>query len=141
LAGDAGQSASDVAWGDYRGTLIIHLSTLKLRAAEGWLLCNLDVNEPSQPACTLQFLFRTARGEEVDPLVVAGEVRAGDPAASALADAWGAVLQRVVWDGILDVIEGVISNAGAQSPGRNLALLGFLGTESAVQVEVQTADA
>src|SRR6516225_6131267 len=71
LAGDAGQSASDVAWGDYRGTLIIHLSTLKLRAAEGWLLCNRDMKELSQPACTLQFLFRTARGEEVDPLVVA----------------------------------------------------------------------
>jgi hypothetical protein len=141
LTGDGGPTASTVAWGDYHGTVVLHLSTLKFRAADGWLLCNLGVSVPGQTASTLQFLFRTALEDDPDPLVVAGGVRADDVSANALADDWGAILQRVIWDGVLDVIEGVVNHAESQSPGRALTLMGFLAAEGLVHVEVQTADA
>jgi hypothetical protein len=140
VAGDAAPGAAAVAWGDHRGTIVLHLSGLKLRATDGWLICNLDANTPGQPISTLQFLFRTAREDEANPLIIAGAIRSDEPVAS-LADEWGAVLQHIIWDGVLDIMEGVVNHAGKQSPGRALTLLGFLASEGAVQVEVQVAEA
>jgi hypothetical protein len=141
LAADAGPAAAAVAWSDSRGTLVLNLSSLKFRAADGWLICNLDVHPPGEPVSTLQFVFCTARENEDAPLAVAGEIRAGDAKAAALADSWGAILQRAIWDGILDVIEGVLNDTGKQSPGRALTLMRFLTAEGTVHVDVQTADA
>jgi hypothetical protein len=142
LLGGAPAAQATVAWGDYRGSVELHVSTLKVVVKDGWLLCNLDANLPgdAKPS-TLQFLYFLGRESDGDGLSAASTINAPGAPATALATAWGAVIQRVIWDGVLDVIEGVVNYAGKQSPNRALTLLGFLSTEGQLQVEVQVADA
>jgi hypothetical protein len=130
-----------VAWGDYRGSIELHLGSLKAVIKDGWLLCNLDANAAGASPGTLQFIFYLGREQDANGTTAAGTINAPGEAALALAREWGPVVQRVIWDGVLDVIEGVVNYAAKQSPNRPLTLLGFQSTEGQLHVEVQTADA
>jgi hypothetical protein len=43
----------------------------------------------------------------------------------------------VVWDGVLDAIEGVVGQVGREHPGRALALVGFTGADNGLHVDVE----
>lgn len=140
LGGTAGATQPTVAWADTRETLVVNASSLKVRVTDGWLLCNLDVHPLEAPVATLQFLYFLGRESDGEALSAAGTIHSRATDAS-VAGAWGDVLRRVIWDGVLDVMEGVVNYAGRQAPGRALTLLGFHCTEGQLHVEVQTADA
>lgn len=136
----SGSAQSTVAWGDYRGAIELHVATLKVAIKDGWLLCNVDANAPNAAPSTLQFLFYLGRDQDADGTTAAGTINAPG-AAAGLAQEWGSIVQRVIWDGVLDVIEGVVNYAGKQSPNRALTLLGFQSSEGQLHVEVHIADA
>ena len=140
LLGGAPAAQSAVAWGDGRGNVQLHIASLKVVIKDGWLLCNLDANMPSDlKPLTLQFVFFLGRESDGDGVCAASAINAPD--AAELCVAWGGVIQQVIWDGVLDVIEGVINHVGAQNPNHALTLLGYFSTEGQIHVEVQVADA
>ena len=140
LVGDTSPGKPAVAWADARGTIVLHLSTLNVVLKDGWLQCSFDANPADEPhPATLQFLYHLGRDSDSDGLTAASTINA--PGAPELAAAWGDVLQRVIWDGVLDVIEGVVNVAAHQNTNRALTLLGFLVSEGTLHVDVQIADA
>jgi hypothetical protein len=57
LAGDATADHATVAWGDVRDTIVLVLSSLKVRLTEGWMICNVDAGPPGARPSTLQIVY------------------------------------------------------------------------------------
>jgi len=125
-----------VAWGEGGDALILNLPSVKLRLRSGWLLCNVDASAPGGARGTLQLMYFLGRDGQGDDTVAASTIHTVGPA-SALAAEWGVQLQRVVWDGVLDAIEGVVGQVGSQNPGKDLDLVGFSGADGVLQVDVR----
>lgn len=133
LAGSDTRAAAPVAWGERDDALIIHVPSLKLRIRNGWLLCALDVNRPGNAKLSLQLLYFVGRDGQGDDTAASSTLTGGG---AAIVDAWGTQLQRVVWDGVLDVVESVVGQVGREHPGRPLDLVGFSGNADQLAVDV-----
>lgn len=126
LGDPAARAASAVVWQDpAAGRLLIHPDTLAVRLVDGWLLCNLDVETDETRRQRLQFVFFVGRPRDPAGLQAAGTINAPSLAAARLAAAWGAELQRVLWDAVLDAIEACVHRAQAQRDAEPVQLLGF----------------
>jgi hypothetical protein len=135
LAGSDARAAAPVAWGERSDALVINVPSVKVRIKDGWLLCAFDVNRPGEAKASLQLVYFLGRDGQGDDTSAASTVSAGGPGV-AIADAWGTQLQRVVWDGVLDALEGVLGQVGREHPARPLDLIGFCGIDDGLAVDV-----
>jgi len=71
----------------------------------------------------------------------AATINAASVATSQLADRWGAQVQRVLWDAVLDGIETSIRHVKEQQPGQRVQLLGFTGATNLLNVKVLAGNA
>jgi hypothetical protein len=127
LRGAAPATARSVIWQDAAGQrVLIHHTTLAVRLVDGWLLCDLDVETDQTGRQRLQFVFFAGRpGDDAGPQA-GGTINAPALTAARLAGAWGAELQRVLWDGVLDAIEACVHRADEQHRQREpITLSGF----------------
>lgn len=137
LRSTAPGSALRVTWQRQDGQrLVINLNSLKIRIVDGWLLCGLDAQTDQTGVQTLQFVFFLGRPNEADGGRAAGTVNAATAGAAQIAAVWGADLQRVIWDCVLDALEASLWQAGTQQSGQKLTLQGFHCTDNYLQVEV-----
>lgn len=137
LRSSAASPSTKVTWQRSDGQrLLIDLTSLKVRATDGWLLCSLDLQTDQTGKQNLQFVFFLGRPQEADGQRAAGTINAPGSAATRIAAVWGAEIQRVLWDVILDFLEAALWQAGAQQPNQRLTVQGFHCTEGNIHAEV-----
>jgi hypothetical protein len=136
LAGAEARANAPVAWSDHDEVLIVHVPSVKLRFRSGWLLCALDVNRPGAAKASLQIVYFLGRDGQGDDTVASSTINATGTGA-AIAEGWGVQLQRVVWDGVLDALEGVLGQVGVKYPGKPLELIGFSGADDRLDVDIK----
>lgn len=136
LAGGARTAPAAITWGERDEALILYLTSVKLRIRNGWLLCNVDASPPGGVRTTLQLLYFLGRAAQGDDTAAASTIHAPGTG-TALADAWGLQLQRVVWDGVLDALEGVLATVAHQNAGKQLELIGYSGSDNGLDVDVE----
>jgi hypothetical protein len=86
----------------------------------------------------LQFVFFLGKKREGDGTQAGATINATTAQAAQLAEQWGAQVQRVLWDAVLDAIEAAVHRAGERKPKTELTLRGFHCTNEALNVEVLT---
>jgi hypothetical protein len=123
LAG--GGAGTSVVWQRRGQRVLLHLDSLAVKALDGWLLCNLDLESDATQRQHLQFVFFVGTDGEGDGLRAAGTVNAPTLAAAQLADLWGADVQRLLWDAVLDGLEAALALARQQQPSNPVTLEGF----------------
>lgn len=128
-----GTSASDVQWGDLYDSVSVHTGTLQVRVLKGWVVCSLDVTPSDGARETAQLAFRVGEDGADDSTDASVTFLAGS---AALQERWGNALQRVLWDAMLDLLEGAVNLAGRARPGTPIQLLGFLAADDSVIVDV-----
>ena len=129
-------TAPNVVWQEDGHRLLIRTESVAVRSVDGWLLVNLDVQTDQTGRATLQFVFFLGRAAEGSGPQAAGVVNAPNALAAQVADRWGAELQRVLWDGVLDGVEASIARAAALKPGKSLLLAGFHCDATSLHVDV-----
>jgi hypothetical protein len=128
--------AATVAWQLGANRVLIFVTSLKVRAADGWLVCNLDLQSDATQRQTLQIIFFLGQAGDASGTCASCTVNAPTPPAAQLANQWGAELQRVLWDAVLDAIEAALFQLELQSVAGPFILRGFSGTAGAIQVDV-----
>ena len=136
LRGTAPDTAANVVWQQDGQQVLILLDTLQMRSLDGWLLCDLAVRTDQTGQCTLQFVFFLGKQEEGDGAQAATTINAPTLRAAQVADRWGADIQRVLWDAVLDVIEASVDHAAQRKPGQPLMLAGFHCDSGAIHVDL-----
>lgn len=134
--GAAKPRLSQVIWTEGSDELLIHLDALKCGFADGWFVCDLELEAGGlNGRHRVQCVYFLGRTEQADGTRAAATLRPVGGAATAIADRWGRSLLRVIWDAVLDVIEGAVVHAGQQARAPML-LLGFSCTNQHLDVEV-----
>jgi len=137
LADGAALSSQSILWQDAsRGRLLIHPPTLVVRLVDGWLLCNLDAETDQTKRQQLQFVFFLGRRGDGDGPQAAATINAPSLLSAQLAAMWGAELQRVLWDAVLDAVEACVHRAEAAHRGQPLTLGGFHVDDDMFRVSV-----
>jgi hypothetical protein len=135
LAGAAAASRA-VLWERDGRRVLLHVSSLRAVMRDGWLLVNLTLQtEPTGPR-TLQFVFFLGSDGEGDGTQAGATIHCDSREAAQLAQLWGDDLQRTIWDGVLDVIEGTVVLAERHHRGRSLAVLGFSSSADQLHVDI-----
>jgi hypothetical protein len=135
----AGASATtrQVLWERDDRRLLLQLSSLLVSIKDGWLLVNLSVQtEPTGPRL-LQFVFFLGSDGEGDGTQAGGTIHTDSREGAQLAQLWGDDLQRAIWDGVLDIVEGSLTLAERSHPGLPLDLLGFSCSAGQLNVDIQ----
>jgi hypothetical protein len=126
-----------VVWQDGTQRVLIHADSLKVRAANGWLLCHLELETDITKRQRLQIVYFLGRDAEGDGPAASVTVNAPTAGSAQLAEKWGRDLQRVLWDAVLDGIEAGLQLAREQSKAA-VKLLGFICSNEDLQVRVLT---
>ena len=130
-----------IVWDDEGQRVLLHLDSLRTRIVDGWLLCQLDLETDPTKRRTLQFVYFLGVPSEADGLQAASTINASTVEASQLADRWGAQVQRVLWDAVLDGVEASVRHTKEQYPGQPVLLGGFNAGANALQVRVLAGNA
>jgi len=133
-------ASKQIVWENNGDRILIHGESLKTRLTGGWLLCDLDIEADQVGKQTVQFVYFLGNATSGDGLSAGTVVNAPTAAAAQLADRWGAAIQRVIWDAVLDAVEASLVQAASQSPGQKLTLAGFYATDTALTVSVMTGE-
>lgn len=133
-------ASKQIVWLDNGDQVLIHGESLKARLTGGWLICDLDLEAAPSGKQTVQFVYFLGNGTAGGGLNAGCTINAPTAGAAQLADRWGAVIQRVIWDAILDAVEACLFHAGTQSSGQALTLAGFNATDTALNVNVLTGE-
>ena len=128
--------AARIVWEDAGQRVLLHLDSLRARVVDGWLLCQLDLETDQTQRQPLQFVYYLGVATEGGGMQAAATINAASVAASQLADRWGAQVQRVLWDAVLDGIETSIRHVKEQQPGQRVQLVGFTGATNLLSVKV-----
>ena len=139
LLGVADTDARSVVWQQGGSRVLVHSHTLTVRALDGWLICNLDLQTDESGRQTLQFIYFLGKEQDASPHGSA-TINAATHEAAQIADRWGRELQRILWDAILDGIEASVQAASIQISGRPVTLAGFFSTREALFVDVVAGD-
>jgi hypothetical protein len=131
-----GASSSDVVWQIDGRSLLVHTASLAVRALDGWLLINLDVETDQTKKQTLQFVFYLGKRSDLGTLNAACTINAPSVEAGQLADGWGRDLQRVLWDGVLDAVESCVSSVAGTASSQPLTLQSFFAEGQTLVVTV-----
>jgi hypothetical protein len=136
LRGDPPATSPRVVWQRDGTSVLVNTDSLTARFLDGWLLCNLDLQTDQTGRQTLQFVYFVGRRDEGDGVQAACTINAPTAGAAQIAAAWGADLQRVLWDAVLDAIELTVYHAASLQPRVPLTLGGFHCTDQALVVDI-----
>lgn len=136
LAGNQGGRHKAVLWRSRGGSVLVQLSRLQLQLKHGWLLCDLPLSTTATQRQNLQLVYRIGEDGDADGVAAACTVHTSSDPAARLAARWGRDLQRVVWDGVLDLIEGSLNHATRLHPGQPLRVIGFTCSPDGLQVDL-----
>jgi hypothetical protein len=136
LSGVAPNPAARIVWEDAGQRVLLHLDSLRARIVDGWLLCQLHLETDQTQRQALQFVYYLGVPNEGGGVQAASTINAATVPASQLADRWGAHVQRLLWDAVLDGIETSIRHVKEQQPGQRVQLQGFTGVTNALNVDV-----
>lgn len=129
-------TAPKVVWQHRGQRALLHADALNGRLLDGWIVCELPVQTDQTGVQRLQFVFHVGKPGEADGLQAAATVNASTLEGAQLADAFGASIERVLWDAVLDCLEGMVAHAAAQKPGQPLTLGGYACTGEALSAEI-----
>ncbi len=115
LRGLNSKAGNTLLWSQNNSRVLIYIDSLKARMLTGWLLCNLDLQTDQTGRQTLQFVFYL--GPDGSGVQAAATINAANAQGAQLAEIWGATLQRVIWDAVLDALELFVHQSSAQHPG------------------------
>lgn len=133
-------SPNTVLWRQQNASVLIFVDSLKVRLLTGWLLCNLDLQSDDAGRQTLQFVFYVGAPGLGEGTHAGASINAATPQAARLADAWGAAVQRVLWDAVLDALEAFLAQAATQNPGQPLAIQGFQSAPDSFSAAIIAGD-
>jgi hypothetical protein len=139
LLGAAPETSARVVWQRDGESVLVNAASLTARFLDGWLLCNLDLQTNQTGRQTLQVVYFLGARDRGAGLQAACTINAPTPGASQIAAAWGAELQRVLWDAVLDAIELAVYHAESLRPHSPLSLAGFHCTARALVIDVLPA--
>jgi len=125
LRGLSAATPNTILWQQKSDRALILVDSLRIRLLPGWLLCNLDLQSDETGRQTLQFIFFVGADGSGDGVRAGSTVNASTPQGSRLAEVWGAPLQRVLWDAVLDALEVFVTQAAVQNPGEQISIQGF----------------
>ncbi|HEV2069815.1 MAG TPA: hypothetical protein VGR26_08480 [Acidimicrobiales bacterium] len=128
-----------VIWQDGGDRVLLFAGRLRARSVDGWLLCDLDVQTDQTDRQTLQFVFYLGQRGDGDGPRAAATINAPTLAQAQLADRWGADIQRVLWDGVLDAVEVAVANFG-DAAEEAVLLTGFHVDAEDLHVDVLVGD-
>jgi len=140
LRGLNSASPVTVLWIQQNSSILIHIDSLKLRVLTGWVLCSLDLECDATGRQTLQFVFYLGAPGLGDGLRAGSTINAATPQAAQMADVWGAAIQRVLWDAVLDALEAFLAQAASQNPGQPLAIEGFQAAPNVLSAAIIAGD-
>lgn len=132
--------SKQIVWQDDGDRILIHGESLNARFTGGWLVCDLDLEADQVGKQTVQFVYFLGTGATAAGPNAGSAVNAPTAGAAQIADRWGATVQRVIWDAVLDAVEACLFHAGTQNPGQKLTLAGFYATDTTLNVSVLTGD-
>jgi hypothetical protein len=136
LRGAAPETPARVVWRRDGASVLVNAASLTARVLDGWLLCTLDLQTDQTGRQTIQVVYFLGSRSEGAGLQAACTINAPTPGAAQIAAAWGADLQRVLWDAVLDAIELAVYHAESLRPNTPLSLAGFHCTSDALVVDV-----
>jgi hypothetical protein len=130
-AARAARIAGQIVWSRGRSEMVVSIHC-PLQATGGYLTAHFhaETTETGPIECRLVFFLGTA---EIGSGKAASVSHTLD-APEFITDAWGDALRTVVWEGLLDVIEGATIAACELGGGIPLRLLGFTGGENRVLI-------
>ena len=131
-----GSTASKVVWQHKGQRVLLHADTLQGKLLDGWIVCELPAQTDQTGLQKLQFVFYVGKVGEADGLQAAGTVNAPTVPGAQLADAFGAGIERVLWDAVLDCLEGMVAHVAAQRAGQKLTLGGYHCNGDALSADV-----
>jgi hypothetical protein len=140
LRGLNAASPNTVLWRQGSAAVLIFVDSLKVRLLTGWLMCNLDLQSDTAGRQTLQFIFYLGSPGLGDGPRAGASINAATAQAAQLADAWGATVQRVLWDAVLDALEAFLAQAATQNPGQPLAIQGFQTAPGSLSAAIVAGD-
>jgi len=138
LRGLNAAAPNTIVWQQNNNKILIFADSLAAKLLNGWLLCNLDLQCDQTGKQTLQFVFFLGSPADGDGVHAGCTINAATPQAGQIAQVWGAALQRVLWDAVLDALEVSCEQAAAQHPNTTLALQGFHVTAAGLQSAILT---
>jgi hypothetical protein len=110
---------NSVVWQDHGSELLVHLDTMHVELRAGHVAVSLQVETRESQAVTQDIDIAIADDSEPPNFVAASSlVPGGHPA---LAERWGPLLQRLVWQTVVDV-------ADAQANGHAIGLAATAGS-------------
>lgn len=132
--------AANVVWQQEGRQVLIFTESLVVRCVDGWIICSLDVQSDQTGRQTLEFVFCLGTPDRGRGVQAASTVNAASLPAAQVADYWGADLQRVLWDAVVDVVEASVTHAHRVERGKEIVLGGFHCDGDAVHVDVAAVD-
>lgn len=136
LRGDPPNASQKIVWQRDADSVLVHADSLVARLLDGWLLCNLNLETNQTGVQTLQFVYFVGKDGEGAGLQASCTINAPTPGGAQIAAAWGADLQRVLWDAVLDAIELTVYHAETVSKGAALTVGGFHCKPEALFVDI-----
>lgn len=122
-----------VIWEQGDAALMVYPLDVDVQLTSGWLVVAVDVECEETGRVTMKLVFFLGAEARGDGL---GAAFSFDPGCHpGLVAGWGGALRAAVWDGVLDVLESAVGQAG-ELCGTELSLLGFSAGEQEVRVEV-----
>jgi hypothetical protein len=135
LRGSAATGIAKYVWQGDGQRVLIHGDSLVVRFLESWLVLNLDLQTDQTGRQTLQFVFFLGKPGDGDGIQAACTINAPTVGGGQLAAAWGADLQRVLWDAVLDTMEAAVYHAANQKLGA-VTLQGFHCTPDVMNIDM-----
>ena len=127
-----------VVWRSGEQSVLLRRDLVRVRLLRGWLVVGIDLTTTQTGRCPLQLVYFLGDDQRGDGATAAVRINAGTPDATALAEIWGADLQRVVWDAVLDAVQAALVRATNVAKGQPVTLRGFRAADGALQVDIVT---
>lgn len=109
---------------------------INARLLRGWLVVSIELITEQTDRVQLELVYFLGTDRDGDGDGAAVTINASTPEATALAEIWGTDLQRVVWDAVLDVIQGALARTAIERPEEPLTVRGFMVDPEALRIDV-----
>lgn len=134
----AGQASRVVVWRRDDQSALIRTDQVRVRLLDGWLVVALVLQTDQTGRVPLELVYHLGSARSATAgRAAAVAANAGSREATMLAEIWGADLQRVVWDAVLDALEVALARA-PRDRGESPTLRGFSVGPEGLAVDVVT---
>lgn len=131
-------AARHVVWQTAEQSVLIRTDRVRVRLLEGWLVVSVELDTDQTGRQSVELVYRLGSPGSGGGTGAAVKINAATPEALALAEVWGADLQRIVWDAVLDAIEVAVRTIRAKAPREPLVLRGFQVDREGFAVDIVT---